>query len=423
MPSKQVATDRQIAALKRAERPYEVAIDGSRGLCVRVFPTGTKNFEFRYVAVNGARRRHVLGAYPDLSLSDAKSKVASLRVNVIDGADPAAERQAEKERARTGETMSELVEAYWKAAKVGLHGGRKQPKRESTIQKERNWWRGHIEPRLGERRFNDIRRSDVKGFMRELVTDSGLSAASIADVGALLQAVLGFAVHEDRLDANPAIGLARPLAVTSRDRMFSDDALAVILRAAREASAEREENQEREDRLARLGPAMGLAIRFLMLTLARRNEVAGAGWAEFDLKAKLWTVPGERAKAKHLHVVPLGDDALEVVEAVRRLNPKNPRLFPSSGPSGEHMDPHAITRAFARIVSRHKLGAGSPHDVRRSGATTLVGRYGVSRLVVGLLLGHTPKEGAAATSVYDRHSYIPEKREALVKWESHLREL
>jgi integrase len=182
----------------------------------------------------------------------------------------------------------------------------------------------------------------VKGFMRELVTDSGLSAASIADVGALLQAVLGFAVYEDRLDANPAIGLARPLAVTSRDRMFSDDALAVILRAAREASAEREADQEREDKLARLGPAMALAIRLLMLTLARRNEVAGARWAEFDLKAKLWTVPGERAKAKHLHVVPLNDDALEVIEAVRQLNPDGSHFFPSSGPSGEHMDHHSI---------------------------------------------------------------------------------
>jgi hypothetical protein len=39
------------------------------------------------------------------------------------------------------------------------------------------------------------------------------------------------------------------------------------------------------------------------------------------------------------------------------------------------------------------------------------------------ILGHTPKEGAAVTSVYDRHSYIPEKRETLVKWESHLRGL
>jgi integrase len=419
MPSKQVATDRQIAGLKPAETRYEAAVEASRGLCIRVYPTGAKIFELRYTARNGARRRHVLGAYPDLSLSDARSKAAALRVSVVDGADPAAERAAEKERARTGETMSELAEAYWKAAAVGLHGGRKRPKRASTLAKERRWWR-HIEPKLGAKRFAEIRRADIKAFMRDLATDSGLSPASIADIGALVQAVLGFAVQEDRLDANPAIGLARPLAVTSRDRMFNDAALGVILRAAIEASAERREGGRREDKLARLGPAIGLAIRLLMLTLTRRNEVAGARWEEFDVKAKLWTIPSSRAKAKHLHVVPLTADMIAVLDSIRRLNPHEEHLFPSSGPSGEHLDPHAITRAFARIVARNKLGQGSPHDVRRSGATTLVARYGVSRLVVGLLLGHTPKEGAAVTSVYDRHSYVPEKRAALENWERHL---
>lgn len=80
----------------------------------------------------------------------------------------------------------------------------------------------------------------------------------------------------------------------------------------------------------------------------------------------------------------------------------------------------AATRAFAQTCTRRKLAVGSPHDVRRSGATTLTGRYGVSRFVVGLVLGHTPNEGAAVTSVYDRHTYVPEKRAALELWANHL---
>lgn len=80
----------------------------------------------------------------------------------------------------------------------------------------------------------------------------------------------------------------------------------------------------------------------------------------------------------------------------------------------------ASTRAFAQTCTRRKLAVGSPHDVRRSGATTLTGRYGVSRFVVGLVLGHTPNEGAAVTSVYDRHTYVPEKRAALELWANHL---
>jgi hypothetical protein len=165
---------------------------------------------------------------------------------------------------------------------------------------------------------------------------------------------------------------------------------------------------------------MGLAIQLLMLTLTRRTEVAGALKTEFDRAGKIWTIPSERAKARHQHVVPLGADALEILEVAWALDPGSPYLFPSERSPGQHLDPHAITRAFARTCTRRKLAVGSPHDIRRSGATTLTGRYGVSRFVVGLVLGHTPNEGAAVTSVYDRHTYVPEKRAALELWASHL---
>src|SRR5207302_11459567 len=115
--------------------------------------------------------------------------------------------------------------------------------------------------------------------------------------------------------------------------------LAVILRAAVEASAERADRDVRDDKMARLGPALGLAIRLLTLTLARRNEVAGAQWNEFDLQARLWTIPAVRAKAKHLHVVPLTDDAFAVLRAIRKLDLSSSYLFPSSGPTAEHLDP------------------------------------------------------------------------------------
>ena len=132
-----LTTDRQILGLKPADKVYEIGIGGSRGLGVRVFPTGLRQFEFRYVSANGTRRRLCLGAYPDLSLAEARAKVAGLRIAVVDGGDPVAEKTAARERARTGETLDELAEAYWQAATVGLHAGRRRPKREVTLSNER----------------------------------------------------------------------------------------------------------------------------------------------------------------------------------------------------------------------------------------------------------------------------------------------
>lgn len=423
MARRQIFTDRQILALKPAEKNYEIGIADSRGLTLRVYTTGTKMFELRYVATNGARRRLTLGAYPDITLAQARIKAGSHRVDVIEGADPAADRAAAKDLARTGETLNELAEAYWKASARGLHGGRKRPKRASTIDKERCWWRNHVEGSLGKHRFRDIKRADIRAFMTTLTLESGLAPNSLGSVGSVIQAVLGYAVHEDRLEGNPAIGLARPLAMTSRDRMFSDQALAEIWRAARIASAPRSPFEDSEDIHARMAPEMGLAIRLLTLSLTRRTEVAGARWTEFDLVAGHWVIPTGRAKAQHLHVVPLTDAILNVLEEAKRLHPHSEYVFPSLKGKAAHLDPHAITRAFARICARRKLGPGSPHDVRRTGATTLVGRYGVARLVVGYLLGHTAKEGAWVTSIYDRHSYLPEKRAALDLWAGHLETL
>lgn len=421
MASVQISTDRQISALKPREKPYEVAIQGSRGLCVRVFPTGTRNFEFRYTAENGTRRRHPLGAYPDIGLAVARAKAGALRVSVVDGNDPSARRAESREKARTGETLTELANAYWSAAARGLHGGRRRPKREATIQKEKAYWRNHLEKQMGPRRFESIKRAEIRTFMRDLVIESGLSAASVAGVGSLLQSVLQYAVNEERLEANPAIGLAQPLAIPSRERMFSDEGLALLWMVTGNALGPR--GREGADKSARLELEMALALRFLMLTLTRRSETAGARWDEIDMAAGLWTIPSERAKAHHLHVVPLSSAALEVLRLARALHPNSAFVFPSTQVKSAHLDPHAVTRAVSRICARHKIAAGSPHDIRRSGATTLVARYGVSRLIVGFLLGHTAREGASVTSIYDRHSYIPEKREALEYWAGHIESL
>lgn len=423
MPRRQISTDRQILSLKPAEKNYEVGIADSRGLTLRIYSTGTKMFELRYVAPNGARRRLTLGAYPDLSLSQARAKAGAFRVEVIEGADPVAQRAVEKARARDGETLNELAEAYWKAAAKGLHGGRRRPKSATSIHDERSRWRNHVAQTLGLRRFHEIRRADIRAFMNELTLKSGLAPASLAAVGSLIQGVLGYAVHDDRLEANPAIGLARPLALVSRDRMFSDQALAEIWNTAMIASRPRRAGEDSEDIHARMAPEMGLAIRLLILTLTRRSEVAGARWSEFDLQARQWVIPAARAKAQHLHVVPITEAIEEVLLEARRRHPHSDVVFPSLKGDADHLEPRAITRAFARICVRRKLTSGSPHDIRRTGATTLVGRYGVPRLVVGYLLGHTAREGAWVTSIYDRHSYLPEKRAALQQWSAHLTSL
>lgn len=433
-----LTADRQLSALKPTEKTYEVSIDGARGLAVRVFPTGTKSFEFRYVAINGRRRRLPLGNYPGLSLAAARTEAASLHVTVTRGGDPAGDRAAARVAARTGDTLAELADAYFAAAAKGLHGGRGRPKRSLTLKVERNRFDRHIAPTLGTRRFQEIKRTDVKSFMRECAAGD-LAADTVASIGGTLSAIFAFAVYEERLESNPVTGLTRPLALRSRERMLNDAAMKTLWAALEGVSS-----LPAPPRLSKVkrpptpagGPprasadlAVALALRFAMLTLARRNDVASCRWSEIDLEQAIWTIPADRFKGGRAHVLPLSEQSLLVLKAAKELpGHGNEVVFPSPlhpNPTKEKpprsVTPSALTRALTRSLDDLGLPHGSPHDFRRAGATTLTSeRLGVRRFTVGLVLGHAVQDGAAVTGVYDRNDYLSEKRAALKVWGAHL---
>ena len=419
--TKQIGTDREVMGLRAAKKHYEVSVNGARGLSVRVFPNGDRVFEFRYVAPAGNRRRMQVGVYPALSLAKARDAAGKLRNQVVDGCDPAAERAAAKVAARTGDTVSDLAEAYFPAAAAGLHGGRKRPKKEATVKAERAIFDRYIKPKLGEKKFADVRRTDIKTLMNSLAAGGDLAPASVAKIGETLSAIFAFAVHEDRIEHNPVRGLAHPLALTSRERRFDDAALATIWRILAIHSAPHEKGDDHDDEISRLAPQTSLATRFALITLCRRGEACGARWEEIDRKARTWTVPRERAKAGRADVKPLSDEALAILDAAAALPDASEEfVFPSPGDPTHPLDESRPTRALARLCVRFSLPHGSPHDFRRSGATILASRYGFNGFTIGRVLGHQVHEGAAVTSVYNRFDHAPEKRRALDAWAAHV---
>jgi integrase len=256
----------------------------------------------------------------------------------------------------------------------------------------------------------------MEGFVRA----RRLSASSIAAIGDVLRALFTYALHEDLVEGNPTLGLTRPVAPESRSRRFGDEALSALLAALLDAAGAAE---GRQDPHARMAPTMALTVRFLILNLTRRTETAGARWPEVDFRNRTWTIPGARTKNRKDHVVPLTAQALGVLSAARNLPNATPNgyIFPSPSTPGAHIDEHAVTRAVNRLCTRLEIPLGSPHDFRRSGATTLTGeRYGVRRFIVGKVLAHTENDGPAVTAVYDRNEYLAEKRSALKAWANHL---
>lgn len=426
--TKQVSTDREIAALKPAEKRYEVSVADARGLSIRVVPNGERIFEFRYVAANGKRRRMQLGLYPALRLSEAKSRAVQLRSAIIDGDDPSEDRAETKSSLRNAQTLNELAEEYYVAAAKGLHGGRKRPKRPRALVHEKGLFGRYVARKLGKELFVEISRPSVKTFMRDLAADSGLSAGSVARVGETLSSIFGFAVHDDRLEINPVAGLTHPLALVSRERRFDDEALKTLWKTFVLHSTPRDDGlQNPADPTSRLEPVTCLAARFIMVTLCRRSEACTAKWSEIDRVSKTWTIPRDRAKSGRTEVKPLSAEASAILDAAEadalrvHHGEASEYVFPSLSDHKRPLADARVTRAIERLCKRLGLPHGSPHDFRRSGATTLTDeRYGFTRFVVSKVLGHAGRDSAAVTAIYDRNEYLPQKRAAFDAWSRHL---
>ena len=416
--AQKLTTDREVAALKPGEKLAEVSVGGARGLILRVFPTGLKSWEWRYVAPSGARRRLPLGPYPGLTLAKARERAMALRVEVVEGGDPAGDRAAKRQAARTGDTLEEVAEAYFKAAKAGAHRDNASPKRPSTLAAETIRWTKWIKPSLGKLRVKEIKRADVKALMQRLahaedaIGEPVHSADYVASIGRTLSAIFAYAIFAEVVETNPVSGQTRPRKLKARERLFDDESLGKLWKALGPA-----EDAVEGD----VSTAVSLALRFAVVTLCRRGEVAGARWSEIDMKARTFTVPAERMKAGRAHVVPLSDAAMAVLAEAARLGSKG-FVFPSAADANRHVAEPSLTRHVTRLCARLKIAHGSPHDWRRTAATALASeRFGVRPIVISRLLAHTAAEGAAITNqVYLRYSFLPECRAALNAWSAHV---
>jgi integrase len=165
---------------------------------------------------------------------------------------------------------------------------------------------------------------------------------------------------------------------------------------------------------------LGPLYRLLLLTGQRLGEVAEARWGEFDLAARLWTIPPERFKSDATHVVPLADDALALLAGLPRFG--GDAVFtttagakPVNGFSNAKV---RLDRAMVAELGR-KPAPWTNHDIRRTVRTRL-SKCRVPTEVAELVIGHTKK---GLHKVYDQHAFLDEKREALDAWEAALRAL
>ena len=141
----------------------------------------------------------------------------------------------------------------------------------------------------------------------------------------------------------------------------------------------------------------------------RPSEASGARWEEIDLDAKLWTIPAERMKANREHIVPLSEQALEILEVMMPISAYREYIFPSRNNPKQPMNSQTANAALKRIGFGGKLVA---HGLR-SIASTALNEEGFNLDVIEAALAHTDKN--EVRKAYNRSTYL-EQRKGLMTW-------
>lgn len=365
----------------------DIADGGCRGLILRVSPRGERAWAVRIV-VGGRRTFHTLGAYPTVSLADARKRADEYLSAARDGM------SAEAVDARTRALSLTVAMAH--ADYLEAIGGSLRP---TTRKLKEGMFKSHIDPVVGTRFIRNIRRADV-GEVVAAVTAKGMTVQANR-VFAEMMALLRWCEQKGYVEGVPSLrkkemrnfGAAKE---QPRRRTLSDTELKEIW----EASAD-------------LGALSYDFIRLLVLTGQRRDEVRLMTWEEVDMDQALWTIPARRYKTRIDHAVPLSDTVMDIL-----------RSHWSEGATGHVLEGRSEGKPFNGAASalrrlRTAMAKRQPftfHDMRRTVRTGL-SRLGVDEETAELVIGHLPQ---GIVRVYNLHDRLEQRREALGRWDGHL---
>jgi integrase len=171
-----------------------------------------------------------------------------------------------------------------------------------------------------------------------------------------------------------------------------------------------------------LGWPFGPFIRALILTGQRRNELAGMTWAEIDLPAREWRIPGIRTKNPRAHMVPIADAFQSILKGAPRLAKDDTGpVFTTNGasPISGFSRPKERLAKMIDEARRKPLPHWTLHDIRCTVGTRM-GNLGIQPHIIEAVLKHSGGYRAGVAGVYQRQSYIIERREALQRWAAHV---
>lgn len=367
----------------------DLTLHDGDGLFMVVKTTGKKLWRFRYQRPATKQRTMMgLGAFPALSLADARRLRANYLSLLANGIDPQTHaEQATEQQQIALDSIFSTVAANWFALKQAS----------VTADYAKDIWRSlekDVFPTIGEIPVQKIKARKLVEALEPIKARGALE--TVRRLVQRINEIMIYAVNTGLIDANPASGIGMAFEKPKKQHMptLRPDELPNLLRSLSNSN---------------LSVLTRSLIEWQLLTLVRPSEASGAQWEEIDFDLKLWTIPAERMKAKREHTVPLSPQSLDLLERIKPLSAHREHIFPSRNNPKQPMNSQTANAALKRIGYGGKLVA---HGLR-SIASTAMNEAEFNSDVIEAALAHYDKN--EIRRAYNRSVYL-EKRKKLMNW-------
>ncbi len=364
------------------------------GLYLQVTKTASgqlnKSWLYRY-AVGGRERQMGLGSLTEVKLADARQKAAECRQQRLDGIDPIEARESARRLAEVSAiTFRRAFETYFATKRKSLSNAKHAAQWQSTMET-------YVFPSIANRPVGEIEAREILDLLTPIWFVKTETARRVLQ---RMEAVFKSAILRGyRQRVSPCVGVKEELG-TRHQNVVNHRALHYRRIPAFLADL----------RVSNSQLATRLAFEWLVLTATRSGETRLARWSEIDGRARLWTIPAERMKAKRTHVVPLSKRCMEILRTTRALYPASDFIFPGVK-TGAPLSDMTFTKAL------RDMGLGeeaTPHGMRSAFKVWCAEIAKARDEVSEAALAHTIPEKVRAA--YLRTDFLEERKALMVAW-------
>jgi len=385
-------TDMKVQKAKPQDKPVTL-FDGG-GLFLMVTPSGGKLWRFKY-RYDGKQKLLALGAYPEVSLADARHKREDARKLLASKNDPGAVRKAQNQANTQKSETFETIAREW----FQKFSQRWKETHSSRIIRslERD-----VFPWIGTQPIAEIKAPELLAVLRRVETSGTLD--TVHRIRTICGQIFRYAVASGRAERDPSGDLKGAIPPPQEGHM------AAITEPAKVGELLRAIDGYQGS------VAVQCALKLAPLVFVRPGELRNMEWVEIDFENAQWNIPAEKMKMKEPHIVPLPTQALALLTAIKSLTSASHYVFPSGRSFDRPMSNNAILAALRRMGYTKDEMSG--HGFRAMARTILDEVLQVRTDYIEAQLAHRVRDPLGRS--YNRTQHLNERRKMMQTWADYL---